>query len=78
MTNCKTCVHRIDLNEIIPWSDPSRMFHDWKCFYDIKSDFESVLIMYNKDEGKSMPDLRYDLYNHKWIQLNFKCPMEKI
>ncbi len=73
--DCKTCQYRKDLNKIIPWADPSNMFTNWKCFYNLKDDFESVLSIYDQNEGKSIPDLRYDLYHHKWIQMNFICPL---
>ena len=72
-SNCATCEYRKDLNKIIPWADPSRMFCDWKCFYGLNDDFESVLKIYYKDEGKNIPDLRYSLLTHKWLQLNFTC-----
>lgn len=79
MPNCKDCQYKKDLNHIIPWADPSRMFYNWKCFYGLDSDFESVLPIYRDDEEcKSIPDLRYDLYHHKWITMGFTCPMEKV
>lgn len=75
--NCQLCFHRKDLNTIIPWADPSRMFYNWKCFYGLDSSFDSVLPIYKENEGKDIPDLRYDPYNHKWITMGFKCPLEK-
>lgn len=78
MTNCQICPHRKDLNKIIPWRDPSRMFYDWRCFYNLSDSFETILQIYKKDEElKSIPDIRHDLYHHKWIPVDFICPLHK-
>lgn len=75
MINCQYCKYRKDLNKIIPWLDPSQMVYNWKCFYNISDNFNDVILMYNNNECKHIPDLRYDLYHHKWITMNFLCPL---
>jgi hypothetical protein len=78
MPNCTDCIHKKDLNSIIPWRDPSHMFKDNRCFYNLSDKFDDVIKMNegNLENYPDIPDLRHDLYHHKWVTVNFNCPLE--
>ena len=69
---CQDCLHRKDINSIIWGRDPSMMFRDNRCCFDIDID------KLNDDIITDLyPNIiQHSLINGVWITNNFKCPLE--